>query len=572
MNQPKKPIIWSISGSDCSGGAGIAADIKTGHALGVEVCHLITANTVQNSKQLVSVNPIACDILQQQVEALITDKPPSIIKVGIVATLAQVNWLTDTLATLRRQFPTLKTVYDPVGSASVSGTFIDYPLTALSSLLKEIDVITPNLGEAQQLSQLAKVDSAQANGSDISPAEIMAAGILSLGVKSVIIKGGHVAPNSEHQASNKADNNKVTDYCLNRLDTDLASAIKTPEMAATAVSYQLSSERIDSRYSHGGGCSFASAIASYLAHGYLLRDAFTLAKAFMQKGFIANFGRNDSYGAFEQVSHAKETSGPRTESQCTEKQSIENQQKTVIGHHFPQVEDKVNQSYQALGGFKTLGLPDKTNSEIKRDGSQSLGIYPVVDSLEWLERLLPLELNIIQLRIKDISDFKALDGIIAKAVALYKNSATRLFINDYWQLAIKHGAYGVHIGQEDLQDADLSAIQQAGLRLGVSTHGCYEFLLAQQLKPSYLAIGAIFPTNTKDMTGQIQGLDNLQSILSLSTDIPIVAIGGINHERAARVWQTGVDSLAVVTAITEAENPEQATKALQSLCRESILI
>lgn len=567
MNQPKKPIIWSISGSDCSGGAGIAADIKTGHALGVEVCHLITANTVQNSKQLVSVNPIACDILQQQVEALITDKPPSIIKVGIVATLAQVNWLTDTLATLRQQFPTLKTVYDPVGSASVSGTFIDYPLTALSPLLQEIDVITPNLGEAQQLSQLAEVDSAQANDSAISPTEIMAASILSLGVKSVIIKGGHVAPKSEHKASNKADNNKVTDYCLNHLDTDLASAIKTPEMAATAVSYQLSSERIDCRYSHGGGCSFASAIASYLAHGYLLRDAFTLAKAFMQKGFIANIGRNDSYGAFEQVSNAKETSSPRTEDQSTE-----NQQKNVIGHHFPQVEDKVNQSYQALGGFETLGLPNKTNSEIKRDASQSLGLYPVVDSLEWLERLLPLKLNIIQLRIKGICDIKALDKIIAKAVALYKNSATRLFINDYWQLAIKHGAYGVHIGQEDLQDADLSAIQQAGLRLGVSTHGCYEFLLAQQLKPSYLAIGAIFPTNTKDMTGQIQGLDNLQSILSLSTDIPIVAIGGINHERAAKVWQTGVDSLAVVTAITEAENPEQATKALQSVCRESILI
>ena len=140
-----------------------------------------------------------------------------------------------------------------------------------------------------------------------------------------------------------------------------------------------------------------------------------------------------------------------------------------------------------------------------------------------------------------------------------------MFINDYWQLAIKHGAYGVHIGQEDLQNADLAAIQQAGLRLGISTHGCYEFLLAQQLKPSYLAIGAIFPTKTKNMTGQIQGIDNLKQILELATDIPVVAIGGINQQRAKKVWQTGVDSLAVVTAITESENAEIAVKQFQHL-------
>jgi hydroxymethylpyrimidine kinase/phosphomethylpyrimidine kinase/thiamine-phosphate diphosphorylase len=156
-----------------------------------------------------------------------------------------------------------------------------------------------------------------------------------------------------------------------------------------------------------------------------------------------------------------------------------------------------------------------------------------------------------------------IEQLIAEAVTLCKGSKTRLFINDYWQLAIKYNAYGVHIGQEDLQDADLHAIQQAGLRLGISTHGCYEFLLAQQLKPSYLAIGAIFPTKTKNMIGQIQGVKNLQQILTLATDIPVVAIGGINQHNAAQVCQTGCDSIAVVTAITEAEAPELATAQLQ---------
>ena len=199
--------------------------------------------------------------------------------------------------------------------------------------------------------------------------------------------------------------------------------------------------------------------------------------------------------------------------------------------------------------------------------------------------MLPLGLKIIQLRVKNL-DPDVLEQVIIDAVNLAKDYDTRLFINDYWQLAIKHGAYGVHIGQEDLADADLVKIQQSGIRLGISTHGCYEFLLAQQLRPSYLAVGAIFPTKTKDMTGQIQGIDNLQQLLALRPQaltstvsnsseqhsqqnnkdiIPVVAIGGINLERAAEVLATGVDSIAVVTAITEANKPEKAVAQLIAL-------
>jgi hydroxymethylpyrimidine kinase/phosphomethylpyrimidine kinase/thiamine-phosphate diphosphorylase len=193
-----------------------------------------------------------------------------------------------------------------------------------------------------------------------------------------------------------------------------------------------------------------------------------------------------------------------------------------------------------------------------------LGLYPVVDSLYWLKRLLPLGLNIIQLRLKNKTDIE-LEALIIAAIAISQPYKTRLFINDYWQLAIKHRAYGVHIGQEDLQNTNLTKIQQSGLHLGISTHGCYEFLLAQQLQPSYLAIGAIFPTKTKNMSGQIQGVENLQQLLKLASNIPVVAIGGINHQRAERVWQTGVDSIAVVTAITESENAEIAVKQFQHI-------
>ena len=220
---------------------------------------------------------------------------------------------------------------------------------------------------------------------------------------------------------------------------------------------------------------------------------------------------------------------------------------------FPIIISSLNQQFQSKKCFKSLDLAD----------GEKLGLYPVIDSLDWLALLLPMNLNIIQLRIKS-NNISEVEPIIEKAVAMARDYNCRLFINDHWQLAIKYRAYGVHIGQEDLNDADLNAIAKAGLRLGISTHGCYEFLLAKQLQPSYLAIGAIFPTKTKNMTGQIQGLANLTQILALADTTPVVAIGGINQQRLGQVWSTGVSAVAVVTAITEAQQPLNATKAMQA--------
>ena len=149
----KKPIIWTISGSDCSGGAGIAADIKTGHGLGLEVCHLITANTVQNSSQLISVNPVSIDILQQQFEVLIADKPPAVIKIGLVVNVEQVQWLAKLLEQVKHSNKNLISVYDPVGQASVGGSFSALTIEQLTPLLKQVDVITPNLMEAKNLAR-----------------------------------------------------------------------------------------------------------------------------------------------------------------------------------------------------------------------------------------------------------------------------------------------------------------------------------------------------------------------------------------------------------------------------------
>jgi len=136
---------------------------------------------------------------------------------------------------------------------------------------------------------------------------------------------------------------------------------------------------------------------------------------------------------------------------------------------------------------------------------QRLGLYPVVDSVEWIARLLDVGVRTIQLRIKD-KPHEAVEGEIIDAIALGHRHQARLFINDYWRLAIKHQAYGVHLGQEDLQATDLEAIHAAGLRLGVSTHDDQEIEVAQQVQPSYIALGHVFPTQTKQMPSSPHGL------------------------------------------------------------------
>lgn len=196
--------------------------------------------------------------------------------------------------------------------------------------------------------------------------------------------------------------------------------------------------------------------------------------------------------------------------------------------------------------------------------ARKLGLYPVVDSVEWIARLLEAGVRTIQLRIKDCQDHEVEDAV-REAIALGKQYRARLFINDYWRLAIKYNAYGVHLGQEDLDVADLAAIRHAGLRLGLSTHDDVELDRALALRPSYIALGHIFPTQTKDMPSAPQGVAQLQRHLARLQNISTVAIGGISLARVPEVLATGVGSIAVVSAITQAADWRAATQELLAL-------
>jgi thiamine-phosphate pyrophosphorylase len=181
--------------------------------------------------------------------------------------------------------------------------------------------------------------------------------------------------------------------------------------------------------------------------------------------------------------------------------------------------------------------------------------YPVVDSVAWVARLATLGVGTIQLRAKDLNDSQALQ-IVSDALAVTKGTTTRLVVNDYWRAAVVAGAKHLHLGQEDLADADLAAIRDAGLTLGLSTHDDAELETALRAEPDYIALGPIFPTTLKSMRFAPQGIAKITEWKKRIGDIPLVAIGGIKFEQSAEIFAAGADSIAVVSDVTQHADPD----------------
>jgi thiamine-phosphate pyrophosphorylase len=185
--------------------------------------------------------------------------------------------------------------------------------------------------------------------------------------------------------------------------------------------------------------------------------------------------------------------------------------------------------------------------------------YPVVDSLAWVERLTKLGVGTIQLRAKDLNDAEALQ-IVTDALAITEGTQAKLVVNDYWRAAIVAGAKYLHLGQEDLADADLKAIREAGLLLGISTHDDAELATALAAKPDYVALGPIFFTTLKSMRFAPQGIPKITEWKKRIGNIPLVAIGGIKFEHAAEIFAAGADSIAVVSDVTQNADPDARVK------------
>jgi thiamine-phosphate pyrophosphorylase len=194
--------------------------------------------------------------------------------------------------------------------------------------------------------------------------------------------------------------------------------------------------------------------------------------------------------------------------------------------------------------------------------------YPVIDSVAWVARLALLGVGTIQLRAKGLNDAEALQTV-RDALEMTKGTEARLVVNDYWRAAIGAGAKHLHLGQEDLAEADLKAIRRAGLTLGLSTHDDKELETALKAQPDYIALGPIFPTTLKSMRFAPQGIPKITEWKKRIGAIPLVAIGGIKLEQAPEIFAAGADSIAVVSDITQNPEPDARVRAWLGLQAEA---
>ncbi|WP_345857699.1 bifunctional hydroxymethylpyrimidine kinase/phosphomethylpyrimidine kinase [Shewanella algae] len=530
MSADKKPIVWSIAGSDSGGGAGIQADLATLSNLGCHGCSVITTLTAQSSVAVTLTEAVSEEMLLAQLNALLGDLPPKAIKIGLLANQAQLQQLCDWLA---RHLPDVPLVVDPVMVASCGDALskstatgaarLDYrPLAALST------VLTPNIHELALLSR-----------SDIHdfPSWQDAATCLANELPChLLAKGGDFEAGIARG---------LAEDLLLFKDLPHSSGLHQRQ------GFVLASPRQASSNNHGSGCTLSSAIAAFLAHDRILPDALILAKAYINGALAQSYRVGRGPGPLGRpgaclAAELMPVIWPLEDYPWANPAQVLDAPWLAA----PTSADAVSAKGVGAEGFKTL--------------PHNLGIYPVVADVELLEALLKAGCRTIQLRLKEeVLPGSSAEQAIIRAIALGRQYQARVFINDHWQQAIAHGAFGVHLGQEDLSQASLEAIQGAGLALGLSSHGYFEALLALRHRPSYLALGHIFATTTKVMPSLPQGLARLGAYSeTFGSLLPTVAIGGIDEHNLDAVKHTGVANVAVVRAITEAAEPVTAFRRL----------
>ena len=475
---PRRPVVWSIAGSDTGAGAGLQADLKALQAFGVHGCTAVAAITAQNSTAVSHVEPVSAAMLDAQLSALAQDMPPKAIKTGLLGSVDNLRVVCDWVDRLRAGGTPVALVVDPVLGATTGASFASDALVQayLQQLLPRATLVTPNRAEATRLWGAGGV------------------------VGQPYVDGPAVAVTGGDEASSWA-----------------CDWLQTPQASGW-----LSAPRVATRHHHGTGCTFAATAAAALASGYCVADAVVLAK--MATTHALRHGYPAGAGA-----------GPV----CALPDFAQR------GGNLPTLS---HQPGEPAGSFPPLADPD-------------LGLYAVVDSAAWVERVLVAGVRTVQLRIKDPQE-PTLAAQIEQSIAAARDTpGAQLFINDHWALALELGAEGVHLGQEDLAEADLDALRRAGIRLGISTHSYWEVARAMACRPSYVACGPVFATQSKDMPWIPQGLDNLRYWSSV-LDLPVVGIAGIGPHNMAQVAAQGVAGAAVITAITAAAYPAQACRLL----------
>ena len=577
--QIKPSIVYTIAGSDSGGGAGIQADLKAIHSISNGTCHgcsAITCLTAQNSCGVTSVNAPPVEFLREQLSTLECDLYPNAVKVGMLGTKELAEEVGDWLSKLKSSsddgMRAPLVVVDPV-MISTSGTkLIDD--TAKSAMITKVfpyaDLVTPNKFEAEELLG-RKLSSPE----DV---EIGAREILAMGPRAVLIKGGHSLLEKQGKESSEpldldADNVSVgyaQDYLLtsNELSEEGKPVKDRSRLCDGSNGVWLRSDRYDTIHTHGTGCTLSSSIAAAWAMGQRERDntangcgekvgalcsmylvdACCIAKAYVNAGIARGVQIGDGPGP---VVH---TGFPNSHKR------------------FPSIALVANsasrQAFLPMQSFNTA----KSSSQ-QSSSAVTLGrILPIVDTVEWIKKLVATSgITDIQLRFKDTSDYSTILQRIKQAQALCKANGVRLWINDYWKAAIEAGeCFGIHLGQEDLascvSSGGLDQIRSAGLAFGVSTHSYSELAVSLGVKPSYISLGPVFATTSKDVKFDPQGLETIRQWRSLMPpEIPLIAIGGISDASTAKiVREVGAECVAVIGAVTKADDVNKAVEELNN--------
>jgi hydroxymethylpyrimidine kinase/phosphomethylpyrimidine kinase/thiamine-phosphate diphosphorylase len=264
---------------------------------------------------------------------------------------------------------------------------------------------------------------------------------------------------------------------------------------------------------HGTGCALSTAIIAKYVQNKNIKDSIIQAKQ-----YITN-----------QIDQAK----------------IQIKDINILKHNYNMATD-----------INTLPKIKHLNIKINRyDRFQILepkiGLYPIIDSYKWLSILANNNIKIVQLRIKNSSK-ETIEEEVQKSIQYANKYNIKLFINDYWELAIKYKAYGVHLGQTDIPMANLSTISKNKLALGVSTRSFYDLSVALSIQPSYIAVGPIYKTNSKrNLNKSTQGIEKVYEWKKLIKNIPLIAIGGINAENMDKLYSAGANGVAVIEYIQE---------------------
>ncbi|MEZ4749255.1 MAG: thiamine phosphate synthase [Bdellovibrionota bacterium] len=291
-------------------------------------------------------------------------------------------------------------------------------------------------------------------------------------------------------------------------------------------SFYLSLPHLSLPAAPGTGCTLSAAIAAAYALGHPIADAVVLAKAYLHRAL-------------------------RLARPCASSLHLHHEKWPVQPDYFPRLH---------AGEFKERdSFPACENT---------IGFYPIVPRASWVERIVEAGAKTIQLRIKDLEGQALLDEI-RRASDFCKRKSIQLFINDYWEHALAVEAYGVHLGQEDLPRAEVDKLLKAGIRLGISTHSYSELASALHFKPSYVALGPIFPTTCKSMRFGPQGFETLRYWTEL-TDIPVVAIGGLRTEHLRAVYDAGANGAAVVSDVLDHPAPETRAKEWLQKTKEAL--